>query len=95
VPDHDFFFALDLSDEPHFDRMLATLSDALFRFVGYDAASAGTLTTEVHKTLTDGAKAGHQRCDVSFKVGHGQIDITVAFAGGPSSTLSRALPVGS
>lgn len=95
MPDQDFFFALDLSDEPHFDRMLATVSDTVLRFVGYDYESSVALTTELHGVLKKGAEDGHARCDVRFTVGHGQIEIAVAYAGGMSWKTTRALPVGS
>jgi hypothetical protein len=95
VPDHDFYFALDLSDEPHFDRMLATLSDTVLRFVGYAFESSVALTTELHDALKKGASDGHDRCDVRFTVGGGHIEIAIAYAGGMSWKVTRALPVGS
>ena len=95
MPETDFFFALDLSDEPHFDRMLATLSDTVLRFVGYDFESSVALTTELHNALQKGASDGHERCDVRFTVGRGHIEIAIAYAGGMSWKVTRALPLGS
>jgi hypothetical protein len=96
VPDHDFLFALDLSDEPHFDRMLAALSDAVLRYVGYDAAATGAMTAELRRALAHGVKDGCARCDVRFRASDGRLQITVAYAGGgPNWETTRALPSGS
>jgi hypothetical protein len=96
VPDSDFFFALDLSDEPHFDRMLAALSDAVLRYVGYDAAVMVAMTAELRAALADGVKNGRARCDVRFLTSNGQLQITVAYAGGgPAWQTTRELPAGS
>ena len=93
MPDHDFLFALDLSDEPHFDRMLAALSDAVLRYVGYDAAAMDAVTAELRTALADGVRNGRARCDVRFCASHGQLQITVAYAGGgPVWETTRTLP---
>jgi len=92
VADHDFFFALDLSDEPHFDRMLSALSDTVLRFVGYDAAAVDAVTREVKVALADGVSHGRERCDVRFRASDGRLRISVAYAGAPVWELTRALP---
>jgi len=93
VPD-DFLFALDLSDEKHFDRMLQDLARVVLRYAGFDAASVDAVTGEVHAALAAGAAAGDAHCDVRFQVGRGALRISVAFAGGRSWELARTLPAG-
>ena len=96
MPDHDFVFALDLSDEPHFDSMLAALSDAVLRYVGYDPGAVGAMTAELRRALADGVKSGRERCDVRFRAAAGRLQIRVAYAGGgPAWETTRALPAGS
>lgn len=90
MADSDFLFALDLSDEPHFDRMLLELAGVVLRHVGYDAPSIAALTTEVRTALTTGAVGG--RCDVRFHVAEGALRIRVAFAGGRVWETTHDLP---
>jgi hypothetical protein len=92
VADQDFFFALDLSDEPHFDRMLSALSDTVLRFVGYDAPAVDAVTAQVKTALADGVSRGRERCDVRFRASDGKLQISVAYPGGPTWELTRALP---
>ena len=92
MADHDFLFALDLSDEPHFDRMLQELSRVVLRYVGFDAASADAVTRDVRTALASGAAEGRERCDVRFRAGDGSLRISVAFAGGRSWETARVLP---
>ena len=43
MSDHDFLFALDLSDERHFDTMLGDLADTVLKYVGYQPAAVEEL----------------------------------------------------
>jgi hypothetical protein len=90
VADQDFVFALDLSDEPHFDRMLQDLAAVVLRYVGYDAAITAALTRDVRAALTAGAAEG--RCDVRFGVSDRTLRIRVAFAGGHVREITHDLP---
>ena len=95
MSDHDFLFALDLSDEPHFDRMLQELARVVLRYVGFDAASADAVTGEIRSALAAGAAGGHAHCDVRFQAGGGALRINVTFGPGRSWELARTLPAGS
>ena len=95
MPDHDFVFALDLSDEPHFDTMLRDLAAVVLRYSGYAPASAEAMIAEVRAALAAGVAAGRSRCHVQFAAGGGSLRITVAFAGGRTWETARALPAGS
>ena len=92
MADHDFLFALDLSDEPHFDRMLQELAAVVLRYVGFDAAIVDTMTGDVRAALASGAAESHSRCDVRFHAGGGTLRISVAFAGGRTWETARQLP---
>ena len=90
MSDHDFLFALDLSDEPHFDRMLSELASVVLRYAGYDPTAVDALTTEVRTALAGGAAAG--RCEVRFRAGDGTLRIRVKFDGRPAWETARVLP---
>ena len=94
MSDHDFLFALDLSDEPHFDRMLQELSRVVLRYVGFDAASADAVTLDVRTALAHGVADGRARCDVRFRAAGGTLKISVEFVGGRTWETARALPPG-
>lgn len=95
MPDHDFVFALDLSDEPHFDTMLRDLAAVVLRYTGYDPAAADAMIAEVRGVLAAGVAAGRSRCRVQFAAAAGTLRISVAFAGDPTWETARALPAGS
>jgi hypothetical protein len=95
VPDHDFLFALDLSDELHFDRMLKELSAVVLKYVGFDPRRGEAVTKELGAALAAGAAGGHQRCDVRFRAAEGALRISVTFAGGRAWEASHPLPAGS
>ena len=92
MPDHDFFFALDLSDEPHFDRMLQDLSAVVLRYVGFDSGVAEAMTRDVRGALSAGSATTPGACDVRFAVRGGTLFISIAFAGGRSWETTHVLP---
>jgi hypothetical protein len=92
VPAHDFSFALQLSDEPQFDGMLAELAGAVYVHAGLDAAAVAELTDSLRGALRAGAAKGHQRCDLRFAVRDATLEIAVAFGGVDQWRTSRALP---
>jgi hypothetical protein len=92
VSDHDFLFALDLSDEPYFDGMLGDLAGAVLAHVGYQPPAVAELRAAVRSALSAGLDAGQQRCDVRFTARGGELLITVAYAGGAEWRARRPLP---
>jgi hypothetical protein len=88
----DFFFALDLSDEPHFDRMLALLSEAVLRHLGYDSVAAAALTKEVRAALDAGPAGSPRHCAVRFAAAFGTLRISVRYVGRPAWETTRQLP---
>jgi hypothetical protein len=89
---HEFVFALQLSDEPHFDSMLTELAGAVLAHVGYQAAAVEELCSVLQGVLAKGLSNGHLRCDVQFSVRGGELQIVVAYAGGAEWRTTRALP---
>jgi hypothetical protein len=92
VTDHDFLFALDLSDEPHFDVMLAELTGTVLAYVGYQPAAVDEMRGALRAALKDGLAKGRERCDVKFLAHGGELLITVAYAGGAEWRTTRPLP---
>ena len=90
----DFSFSLELSDEVHFDAMLAELAGAVCTHVGLTGGPAGELTASLRDALAAGAAKGQSRCDVGFTAGNGELQIVVRFAGGGEWRAARALPTG-
>ena len=92
MPDHDFFFALDISDEPEFDRMLGELASVVFGYVGYPTAAIDELTGVLRAALERQVASGRRRCDIRFLARAGELQIVVACAGGPEWRTTRPLP---
>ena len=92
MSDHDFVFALDLSDPAQFDPMLAEVARAVFVHVGYHGAAAGELTTALKAALLKAAASGGQRCALRFEAHGGELQIAVSCDGGGEWRTSRPLP---
>ena len=86
---HDFLFALDLSDEPHYHRMLQDLSAIVFKYVGYDAGRADALVADLRTALS---ACGPAHCDVRFEARDGALRISVTSAGGRAWETTHTLP---
>jgi hypothetical protein len=92
VPDHEFFFALQLSDETRFEGMLTELTSAVLAYAGYAAAAVDELSGVLRKALADGHRRGRTRCDVRFRARSGELHISVAYEGGAEWRTTRPLP---
>ena len=92
MPDHDFLFALDLSDEAHFDAMLGDLAGSVLAYVGYTPAAVDELRGELRGALQAGQSNGNRQCDVRFTAKGGELLITVAYRGAGQWQTRRALP---
>ena len=95
--DQDFFFALEMSDEPEFGRMLGELVSAVLGHVGYTAPAIEELTTVLRGVLADGSASG-SRCDLRFQARAprpgqaGELEIVVARAGSAEWRTTRPVP---
>jgi hypothetical protein len=92
VPDQEFLFALDLSGEPPFDRMLADLARCVLGHVGYQTPAIDALTGQLGAALTDRSANGGPRCEVRFAARAGELEIVVAAAGRPDWRTIWRLP---
>jgi hypothetical protein len=92
VPGYEFLFALELSDDAQFHRMLADLATTVLGHVGYGASAIEELTGTVRRVLADGVAAGTRRCDVRFRAHRGEFQIVIAYAGGAEWRATRPLP---
>jgi hypothetical protein len=92
VSEQEFFFALDLSDEPPFDQMVGDLALAVMGQVGYEAAVTAELTGVLRTALAQRAAGGQRRCTVRFLAGGGQFQVIVDGGDGPEWRTARPLP---
>jgi hypothetical protein len=92
VSDQDFFFALDLSGGPGFDRMLGDLARAVLAHVGYAASASDALAGQLRAAL-DRVADGQRRCELRFQAQDGELLIVVAGAGRPEWRTTWPLPV--
>lgn len=88
----EFLFALDLSDEASFDRMLADIANAVFLHLGLSRPAVDALVVDVRGALGDAVVAGRRPCAVRFSVRAGEIDIVVAHEGAAEWRTRRSLP---
>ena len=83
MPDQEFLFALDLSGEPPFDRMLADLTRCVLGHVGCQSSAIDALTGQLGAALIERLASGGHRCKVRFLSRAGKLEIVVAAAGRP------------
>ena len=91
MSEHEFLFALDLSDEPAFNGMLTELTRAVLAHVGLAGRPSDELTAALGRALAEGAAAGPRRCDVRFVAHAGALQVVVLFAGGAQWEVTRPL----
>ena len=63
----DFFFNVQLNDEPEFEPMLLALASGVLARAGYAPEAAGEIAASVHSALVRGAAAGRRECRVKFR----------------------------
>jgi hypothetical protein len=90
VAESEFLFALELSDEASFERMLTEIADAVFLHLGLGRPVVDALVGDVGQALKAGG--GDRRCEVRFVVGAGQLDVVVTHSGVPEWRTRRPLP---
>ena len=92
MPDQEFFFALDVADEPEFGRMIGELLTVVLGHAGYTAPTIAELSAVLRAVLSEGAANGQRRCDVRFQAEAGELHIVVARPGAPDWRTTRPLP---
>jgi hypothetical protein len=92
VPEQEFLFALDMSGEPPFDRMLVELTRTVLGHVGCASLAIDALTGQLGAALAERAGNGRGRCEVRFRARAGELEIVVAGAGAPDWRTTCPLP---
>ena len=91
MSDTEFLFALELSDEASFDRMLTDIADAVFLHLGFARQVVDGLVADLRGPL-GAAGTGPGACAVRFSVRAGEIEIVVAHPGAAEWRTRRTLP---
>ena len=91
MSDHEFVFALDLSDPMQLDSMLVAVARAVFVHVGYSAEATGELTAALRSAVIETTSA-ERRCAIRFEAAAGQLRMIVSGDGGGEWRASRPLP---
>ena len=91
MSDHDFVFALDLSNPAQLDSMLVEVARAVFAHVGYSAEAARDLTAELRNAVIE-ATTGGQPCSLRFEAHAGELQVLVSRDGGSGWRTSHRLP---
>ena len=90
MSESEFLFALELSDEASFERMLTEIAGAVFLHLGLGRPAVDALVADVRRALGAGKAEG--RCEVRFVVRGGELEIVVSPPGAPDWRTRRALP---
>jgi len=92
VSDQDFVFALDVSDAPDSDQMVADLARTVLGQVGYASSAIAAVSGTLRTVLAERLAGGKGRCEVRFRAGGGQLEIVVAKAGRADWRTTWPLP---
>ena len=92
MSDQDFFFALDVSGDLEFDRMLADVARTVLGHAGYAESAIAALTGELRAALLERVSDGKRRCEVRFHSEAGHLEIVVSGAGRAEWRTAWPLP---
>ena len=91
MSDHDFVFALDLSDPAQLDSMLVDVARVVFVHVGYSAEATGELTAALRSAVIE-TTMDDRPCVVRFEARGGELRMMVSCDGGGEWRAARPLP---
>jgi len=91
VSDHEFLFALELSDEKTFDAMLTELTRTVLVHLGFATGAIDELSGALHRALAGGTATGRRPCHVRFLAQAGELQIAVTCDGGAEWRTTRRL----
>jgi hypothetical protein len=93
VPDHEFLFALELSEDARrLDGMLTDVAAAVLGHVGFSGEGVNRITAGLREALAAGAAGRQARCDVAFRAHAGELQIVVSCSGRPEWRTTVPLP---
>ena len=91
MSESDFLFALELSDDESFDRLVSEIASAVFAHVRLSGSDREALLADLRDARARESGPGLRRCDVRFNVVAGQLDLVVAYENGREWRRSRQL----
>jgi hypothetical protein len=92
VHDHQFVFALKLSDDHGCDALVGDLAECVLTRVGYAPAAVADILARLREALEQGGTGKCREGDVQFRAEAGQLTIVVLPASGREWRMARALP---
>ena len=92
MTDQRFLFALNISDNPEFDSMLADLAARVLADTGCAPLDAAQILKRLRATLEEAAGEGARGCAIRFQAEGRQLNIVVSYAGGREWRVTHALP---
>jgi hypothetical protein len=92
VPNHQFLFAVTVSNQTGFDEMLADLAGCVLNQVGYGPEAIADMIGAIRAALAQRAAEGAPECETRFLAEAGQLLIVVSYAGGREWRTARPLP---
>jgi hypothetical protein len=92
VRDHQFVFALKLSNHHGSDALLDDLTECVLKRVGYAPAAIADILAKVREALEQGGTGKRRDGELQFRAEAGQLIIVVSRAAGREWRMARALP---
>ena len=92
MADHEFMFALDLSDRAPFGEMLDDVARNVLEHVGYGCDVTGDLVALLRAALTQSEVVGPRHCRVQFSAHAGELRVVVSDGAGREWRTRRPLP---
>ena len=92
MPDHDFLFDVDVSDEGPLDDMLDDLATRILGRVGYGTGVVEDIVRSVRAEVARCVSDGPPQCRVQFRARAGELQIVVTGSDGREWRNRRPLP---
>lgn len=92
MPDHQFVFALKISDQPGPDTLLDEVAECVLGHVGYAPPAIAEILEKLHGAIHAARVEGRSGCDVQFRAEAGQLLIVVLDAQGHQQRVAQRLP---
>jgi hypothetical protein len=93
VPDYEFLFALELSeDERRLDGMLTDVAAAVLAHVGYHGEGLTEVKAALRGALAGSVAGRRPRFELAFRAHAGQLQIVVSCGGRPEWRTTLAVP---
>ena len=89
MPEDEFIFSLELSDEAFCEGMVSEVARSVLKTLGYADDPEG-LTSAVAQVVA--AAGRHSRCEIRFQTRDGKLRIAISASGHPGWQAAVALP---